>query len=1156
MPPLSRAREAPRRPSTKLSPLAASIIAVAVCVAPGSAAAQEVPVPDEAAAAVEAEGADGSEADATPASAPVERDLAEATLVMDLESSDLAALLARCRELGLPETGDEAELRARLYEHYGLEPPAGATGGGVSVRVLAADTARSYELDGERLTVLEGGVSLELEAEDGSVHRLFADSVVYNVELGMVYARGHVTYRTEGAEAFTGSALAIDLGSWSGRFLGGRTLRDASIGEADGLFFEADEIVRSTGDSASFRDGLITSCDLEDDPHWSIRASKVWLLAPGEWAIANAWLSVGEVPLLWLPFFYYPGEELVFHPVFGYRDREGRFVQTTTYLLGAKPPAKESTLPLSLAGDGSDGGKTLKGLFLRTDPDAEAERGSDYVKLIADAYGTLGAALALDWKLGELPLGGTGEGSLMLARSRSVFYTSGIYTPYVADGDWKSVWNDASFLGADLPLRFAFDSTLRFQGPGFSLSVRTPLASDPWVNRDFRDRSEDMDWLSFLDPAGETTPPAKLSALVQGIDLSWTPSPGALKPWLEGLSLSRFSSSLSWTARTRDQGVTEPYALYMADPLRDYFAPERLLLADAQVALRGTLLSVRPAARGAAPLPEGPALRVPWAPDAEAPDDAGASVAPDLGFPAGSGTEGVSDSAGAALVLKGFAPPAAAPGPASSKTSSTIATLGWTLAPAGSLERRFATLDLGGPADIVLEPWYDLAVARVSGQLSLALGVPAGFADLSLVLSGNYQDQAHTMISTDASVAERDAWLLQDAKFEGAKANVAVKLGVKPFGVTGPFGDLFETELPRSLGFSWSLDARLWSRAFESGDGIDPVYAVETFAWDRDSLNVHQASLSFAPSVGGYAQNLSVSASLPPLRQSYAGKVDLRAKGLAVSASTRWAARDDEGNFAWDPLAASAAWSPADLLRLNGNLSWNLEEDRPESARASLVAGPVTASLSARHSVGYRLELDTPPLGWQTVPDSERFRASDAGLSIAGDWSPDPVWKGRLAASLSASLAASQSLLKFTDSTLSLTLGVNFEVADRFTLSFSSVSRNQSFWRYFPGLFDFPGTIEPVNPVRDVLDSFDFFSPGQEGRYRSLWKLSSLSVKLLRELHDWDLSLELSARPVLRSDVVPRIYEFETSWTMLASWRAIPKIQTKATGKGSEFAIE
>ena len=53
----------------------------------------------------------------------------------------------------------------------------------------------------------------------------------------------------------------------------------------------------------------------EDDPHWHIDATRTWLLPGGELAMFNALLYVGYVPVLYLPAFYYPKDELVFNPV-------------------------------------------------------------------------------------------------------------------------------------------------------------------------------------------------------------------------------------------------------------------------------------------------------------------------------------------------------------------------------------------------------------------------------------------------------------------------------------------------------------------------------------------------------------------------------------------------------------------------------------------------------------------------------------------------------------------------------------------------------------------------------------------------------------------------------------------------------------------------
>ena len=66
---------------------------------------------------------------------------------------------------------------------------------------------------------------------------------------------------------------------------------------------------------------------------WTLNASRVWLLTGSDFAIFNAVLKVGEIPVLYIPFFYFPADEMIIHPVIGYRSREGSYAQTTTYVL-------------------------------------------------------------------------------------------------------------------------------------------------------------------------------------------------------------------------------------------------------------------------------------------------------------------------------------------------------------------------------------------------------------------------------------------------------------------------------------------------------------------------------------------------------------------------------------------------------------------------------------------------------------------------------------------------------------------------------------------------------------------------------------------------------------------------------------------------------
>ena len=76
----------------------------------------------------------------------------------------------------------------------------------------------------------------------------------------------------------------------------------------------------------------------------------------------------------------------------GYRNREGNFVQTTTYLVGQKKKTKSTLSFLRVSEFDEESEQELKGLFLRTKRQkgikaADADR---VLKLMADLYSRLG----------------------------------------------------------------------------------------------------------------------------------------------------------------------------------------------------------------------------------------------------------------------------------------------------------------------------------------------------------------------------------------------------------------------------------------------------------------------------------------------------------------------------------------------------------------------------------------------------------------------------------------------------------------------------------------------------------------------------------------------------------------------------------------------
>jgi len=91
------------------------------------------------------------------------------------------------------------------------------------------------------------------------------------------------------------------------------------------MIVNSDIFGRDDSGAIVFKKGALSFCD-EPNPHWKIKASRIWLLPGNEFAFVNARFFVGSLPTLWLPFFYYPKDEMIFNPVIGTDDRKGYFV--------------------------------------------------------------------------------------------------------------------------------------------------------------------------------------------------------------------------------------------------------------------------------------------------------------------------------------------------------------------------------------------------------------------------------------------------------------------------------------------------------------------------------------------------------------------------------------------------------------------------------------------------------------------------------------------------------------------------------------------------------------------------------------------------------------------------------------------------------------
>jgi hypothetical protein len=1101
--------------------------------------------------------------------------LLESTLSLDISTASFNELVDWLRTLGLEDTGAIEDLRSRLYTHFKVTPAASKAKASRVVTIEAANRLEYGKVDpkeGGDIVSLSGGVRLSIkDAASADAYVISAHDIVYDRGRNAVFASGNVTYSRSAkgrVEEFRGSTLAADLDDWSGLFLDGIWRRDgAGLGTGDrGLSFAASTMDKSSGDYFSLSNATIGPAGNED-PAFSLRAGKLWFLGGGDWAAMSALLYVGEVPMIWLPFFYYPSEEIVFHPYFGYRDREGSFLQTTWYLAGAKPQAENSTAILKLA---TESGPTQpRGIFLKKAAASGAGTASGTLsaaagaamaasagtsigastliwglplpttaKVYADAYSSLGAFTGLDATFPSFGAVSKLDLTSGLGFSRSIFagslVSSGTYSPF-HDGGTTSLWNFTKILGLSLPIRFGLSLTTSLSFNPMTVSLEVPVYSDPYFEQDFRNRGEDQDWLGLSQQSAVLKiAPVKRSSFAQKFSLSGSPRIPSLSPWLSSIA-PRWASSFTWNSKAdtmlRASYISTNLAnLYTYDPAREFFYPSSFRLADLGLDLSGSLYDSAgppaPAAMASSPSSASGKvldLRAPWE-EAAPPTDAKA-----------------------ATVARAFTPPALAVdfgAPQGSGRSSARIT--WSVQPGLSLERRFPET-WAGISDIDFgSKLYDLASWRLGSALNSTFALPGNAVSGSA--SFNYTDQGQFR---DAPVDANSTFARLDAQYSRRRVAGSYRLTSQPLPATNPFG---------ASSLAWNMDSLLYSKTFASfvdtsnyGDPANykEIYPFGDGDW-KDIITAHTAAATLSYKVGSWQQSLTVSSTLPPQAESYSASLSLGAGlfGWTTGFSAQERMNRKDAVVTWAPFSASIRMATPFGLSLSDSGSWDVENGWATSNSASLSWGVAQASLSWQRTKPLDLVKVGDSLQWQTATD-EAFVPTTLALSLAPKYAPTDL--GYFKPNLSSTISFSQNLQRFTDSMLSIGLNANLAIGSGFTLSFATSSQNRSTWRYWPRLFPEASNLltDPtINPFMDLAKSLAIWDFSPKGLlHQGNFKLKSLTLRVTQDLVDWSLSADATVTPKL--DSVNKVYTIDPSFHFSVNWKDIPALKTAITYQNS-----
>jgi hypothetical protein len=1099
------------------------------------------------------------------------------TLVRDISTAGFYELVTWLEGLGLSTQGDRATLARRLYEHYGIEPPPADAEEETPLVVDSAARTRYFTLDEieESYVRLSGGVTLTLrDAERGVTHQIVADEITYNQETDVLSASGDVIYtldRDGTVEQFTGEALTVQLESWEGAFVRGVTERTRSIeGEDVDFSFAGSYITRSAEDVVVMEDGRVTS-SVADPPNYEIRARKIWVLAPGEWGLRNAYLYVGRVPVFYFPFFFRPGNELFFNPAVGARDRSGGFVQTTTYIRG-QPDEPESAFSfLQIAEEQQERGRQrIEGLYLVPD-DASSPEAADLapsaddttIRILGDIYTKLGAYVALD---GTLPTAGPFTNLDFYAGlgvSRHIYRYSyagrgTTYSPYLVVGDdYLTSWNSTQIGPVRVPFRFGGGFAAGLSGDIYSLGADFTVLSDGSFYRDFDQRSEQIDWLGLLGQGTPVAQPGRVSSYEWSLRGRVGTRLEKTQPWLERLELQSAAIALRFRERSLlgpdvsalNLSIPEELELYqrwVADgsPETGFFYPDVLELPTLTGLVSGTLLDIS-SGGSREPVEENEREEIPLRPPWEEPGPFEEPPEATFRLPARPGT----------------LPPPAVP-------ELWSASARYTLTPTVGLEHVFDSDGWQDPADVDYSLGYSAASARVSGSLPVRGSVFSGIVSLSSTFGGS--GQYRTVFNRGDSVPDATWASLNAQSFSYTSANATSNNSV---GVT-PFAG---SPLWSRSSFSYSINLLLLQTAYLPPDGsvdvgapgFSPAYDTSFLEWSDEFIRAHQLQATAALDMNS-GHSLRVTADLPPRQLTLSGQLDLGFDpvSLSIGGGALWFAAGDDApepapHWEYQPISSTQRLLLGELGRIQNQLAVDLVRLDNSSAldstdpadisfnRTTATVGPVTGLFELRQSRPY--SFGGPGVGWEELTAEElRLRRSRAELSVNLDRTFDPVWRNRMLIGGRVRSAWSMNLLRFTESSFLFAVTGTLEITDFLTLELSSESVNSQSYVYIGSLAEQVGR-ERRSLIGDLARSFNFFS--RQDRIESGFNLQQIRINATHDLEDWELLVSYSGRPEavqVRIDPIDvadpvqsySVYEWQSRLDIVLQWKAIRELRT------------
>ncbi len=451
-------------------------------------------------------------------------------IISSISESSLSSLKEKSKFLSLNPSNDREELIKNLFAYYGYTPVEKEEELTISGYLTINRSDSFYVNETRDIIVLDGNVSINFT---GDV--LTADNVIYNDTLGYLSAVGNVIFeqkKDEEVEVIKGSSLTYNITTkeivlGNGRISSSNSDEDGNVtnfsSRGDTMMLSSEPFLISVADS------LVTTS--VDNDYYQITSKFFHVNEGNDLFLSSSFLYMGRVPILYIPFLFYPGKTLIFNPSFGYDSDTGIQVNTSYELYGKNPlihEKDESGITSFFSGE-----QTLEKSSSPTYSSAKNPNPSRIEKWAIESS-SFGTIYADSYQKNGIFLGYEGVHNLF-EKSLNATLLAGI-----AYKNPSTLLNDALF-------RYIFTPDISYKKNSTSVSLKLPIYSDSDVKKEYLQRDIRT---RLLELASINTKEEKEISTINSYTWAFTSStsfsPKVLSPYIKSINITKLNSDIKF----------------------------------------------------------------------------------------------------------------------------------------------------------------------------------------------------------------------------------------------------------------------------------------------------------------------------------------------------------------------------------------------------------------------------------------------------------------------------------------------------------------------------------------------------------------------------------------------------------------------------------